>query len=77
MTTPIKVGETLVCLKHIDRQDGRTRLAPGNRVNVIQEFTFNHEGVSHQDITVVCGGKLPVAVLVNDDVFRRLREGET
>ncbi len=70
-TELFKVGETLICVKPIERRDRISRAAPGEFVKVLQEFAFKYKGEQCQDITVQRGNDAPIAVLVSSGCFKR------
>ncbi len=65
------VGETLICVKSIQRKDRISRVAPGEFVKVLSEFSFKYEGEQYQDITIQRGSDAPIAVLVSSGCFKR------
>ncbi len=68
---PYAVGETLICTQYVERKDGRSRLNVGDKVEVLQEFQFSHDGKPCQDITVQHDHDMPIAVMVAPGRFRR------
>lgn len=72
MNTPFKVGETLKCLQYIERRDRLSRINEGDKVKVIHEFQFKHEGRDCQDLTVQKGTDAPIGVLVAPGRFIRV-----
>lgn len=73
--SPFRVGETLRCLQYVERRDGRSSVNAGNLVKILQEFTFQFEGKTLQDITIQYEDDMPIAVIAEPGRFARLTDG--
>lgn len=68
-----KIGDTLKCLRYVQRRDGISEINPGNTVKVIQAYGFTtREGEQLQDIMVQRGHDAPITVIPHAGVFERI-----
>lgn len=69
-----RVGETLKCLQYVERKDGQSSIKAGDLVKVLQEFTFQFEDKTLQDLTIQHEDDIPIAVIAKPGRFARLTD---